>query len=469
MNPMAKILVVDDDLLLCDMVEMKLSKLGLSSRAVLNLSEAYKAIREEPYDIVLLDVNLPDGNGIEALQDFKQSVSHPEVIIITGIGDPKGAELALVTGAWDYIAKPISTRDLELQVKRALDYRKEKASTRKVTLLERAEIIGDDPAIKSCLEKVAISAMAEQSVLITGQTGTGKELFARAIHVNSHRAQGPFVVLDCAAFPEQLVESVLFGHQKGSFTGADTSREGLLLQADRGTLFMDEVGELPLEMQKSFLRVLQEKTFRPIGGHREVKSDFRVIAATNRDLESMVDKGSFREDLLFRLAASTIHLPSLKERESDIESLAFHYMRTTCKLYSVPIKGISEQFLQILRQYSWPGNIRELVNSIEYAVTNSQNQGVLLPIHLPVKLRVMVTKNKLEQMGTAPRSGELLKSNGLASMPTLKESLEETEKKYIQTLIQLTSGDVQQICHVSGLSRTVFYGRLKKYNITRPS
>ena len=235
--------------------------------------------------MVFLDVRMPDGDGLAMLPLIQAARSAPEIIIMTGFGNASGAELAITSGAWDYIEKGSSVKEITLSLVRALEYRKQKRSsnsTRNVVMLKRDAIIGISPAIKACLEQVAQAAECDASVLVTGETGSGKELFARAIHENSRRAPKPFVVVDCAALPDTLVESLLFGHEKGAFTGAEQSRSGLVAQANGGTLFLDEVGELPLSMQKAFLRVLQEHRFRPVGSHREVCSDFRLVAATNR-------------------------------------------------------------------------------------------------------------------------------------------------------------------------------------------
>lgn len=389
---MAQILIIDDDKMLCDMVCKKLRSLNHDVESSQSLAQGFTRVRGGDYDLVLLDVRLPDGSGLEALPGIKSIASKPELIIITGEGDPDGAKLALETGAWDYILKPLSIRELTLQITRALDYRKEKLMGHPALVLKREAIIGSDSRLLDCLERTAVCAATDMSVLITGETGTGKELFARAVHNNSSRTVQSFIVLDCAAFPEQLVESVLFGHQKGAFTGADQSRDGLILQADKGTIFMDEVGELPLAIQKTFLRVLQEKSFRPVGSKREMHCDFRLIAATNRDLDQMVKEGTFRQDLLFRLKASTIQLPPLKERKADIETLALHYIGLFCKRVGMVMKGVSTEFMDIMIMYTWPGNVRELVNVIDLSIANSHMQDVLLPIHLPTDIRVNIKR-----------------------------------------------------------------------------
>jgi two-component system, NtrC family, response regulator len=321
----------------------------------------------------------------------------PEVIIITAAGDPDGAELALRCGAWDYIEKTPWIKELVLPLSRALDYRREKRAAKPPLVLKRDGIIGNGPSLQERLQKVAQAASCDVNVLITGETGTGKELFARAIHENSARVSHNFVVVDCAALPSELVESLLFGHRKGAFTGANADQVGLVSQADGGTLFLDEVGELPSEMQKKFLRVLQERCFRPVGAKEEQVSRFRVIAATDRDLDSMVEEGTFRKDLLYRLRALEIELPPLRDRQADVVELVRYHVARLCDLYGVESKGLSPDFLDALISYSWPGNVRELVNVLDSAVALSGKSMTLFANHLPVQMRVNILKQTLRR------------------------------------------------------------------------
>ena len=294
---MGTIAIIDDDSFFLVLLAEHCQQLGHATRTASSIEEGKALLAQQRVDLVFLDVSLPDGYGLEILP-FIQSLSWaPEVIIITGMGDANGAELAIKNGAWDYLQKPLSRQELLLHIRRALEYHEKKQQRTPQVSLRRDEIVGKSKAISLCLDQVAHCAVVDTGVLITGETGTGKEVFARAIHNNSCRAKGPFVVVDCASLPENLVESILFGHVKGAFTGAVSDRKGLIEQADGGTLFLDEAGELPLETQKSFLRVLQERVFRPVGKDREQKSDFRLIAATNRDLMAMVEQGLFRSDL----------------------------------------------------------------------------------------------------------------------------------------------------------------------------
>ena len=354
-----------------------------------------------------------------------------------------------------------------LQVIRALQYRHEKQAFRPAKLLKREGIIGKDPKIEACLELVGQCAGTDTPVLITGETGTGKELFARAVHANSHRSNGSFVVLDCTALPENLVASMLFGHRKGAFTGADQTRGGLILEADKGTLFMDEVGELPLTTQKSFLRVLQEHRFRSVGGQQETVSDFRLVAATNRDLEKMVQDGLFRKDLMYRLRSAIIHLPSLKERKADVELLVLHYISRFCKRYAMGVKGVSPGFIENLQSYAWPGNVRELVNAIDFAIANAQKHDVLFPMHLPSNIRIRIKQQTIKKKKHVNAPETNTKPTG-TPLPGFKAALESAGRRYFETLMIHTRGDIEAACRISGLSRSGLYVRLKKHHIKHP-
>lgn len=464
---MAEVLIVDDDQMLCDMVSRKLCNLGHTATAASSLKEGLTVAQGALFDLVLLDVRLPDGSGLEEINTFKSLRSQPEILIITGEGDADGAKMAIETGAWDYIEKPLSMREIGLQLNQVLLYRQEKNRNGDIRLLSRAGIIGDAPQIESCLEQAALVANTDAPVLITGETGTGKELFARAVHNNSTRRDQPFIVLDCAAFPEHLVESMLFGHLRGAFTGAERPRDGLIMEAAGGTLFMDEVGELTLDVQRKFLRVLQEKCFRPVGGNGEIASDFRLVSATNRDLEKMVRAGTFREDLLYRLQASTIQLPPLRDRKSDIEPLVLHHLSAWCKQYGKDMKGVSQEFMEALNNYSWPGNVRELIHTIDAVMSAAQMHDTLFPIHLPPAIRVSVKQTSLPS-DVATHVGVTVPAEAESTSLSLKETLERREKSYLENLVLRTHGDIKRICKISGLSRSGLYARLKKYGIERP-
>ncbi|UCD85296.1 MAG: sigma-54-dependent Fis family transcriptional regulator [Deltaproteobacteria bacterium] len=464
---MAKILIVDDDLMFCRMLSLKFSDLGHTSSTTFTLEEGLNKAFSEEFDVILLDVRMPDGSGLDHLRRFKKAPGAPEVIIITGLGDPDGAETAIESGAWDYIEKGSSIKSITLSLSRVLQYRREKLSKKPPEVLRLQGIIGNSPAIRACLSLLAQVVSSDANVLLTGETGTGKELFARAIHENNGRSNGNFIVVDCTALPETLAESLIFGHERGAFTGADKVREGMVKQADGGTLFLDEIGELPLTLQKAFLRVLQEHQFRPLGSKHEVTSNFRLVAATNRDLEEMVRKGLFREDLLFRVQSLSIEIPPLRERIDDISEIALYHIAEICKRLNITIKGVSPEFLSELHEYKWPGNVRELVNSLEQAVSSAYSEPILFPKHLPTRIRTHAVKTTISDKATQLKKQEKSPS----CLPTLKDlresALREAEQRYLQSLISVTGGNVRKACQVSDLSRSRFYALLKKHNISK--
>ena len=464
---MATILIIDDDPLICETIGNVVKRLGHEADCAYTLQDGLEMLASRLADVVFLDVRLPDGSGLEALPQVQSSPSLPEVIIMTGYGDPDGAELAMRHGVWDYIQKPSTVDALILPLVRALQYREEKKAKQAALPLKREGIVGSSPQMTQCLDLLAQVAHSEANVLITGETGTGKELFAVAIHQNSQRAHKNFVVVDCAALPETLVESILFGHEKGAYTGADRARDGLILQADGGTLFLDEVGELSLSVQKSFLRVLQGKKFRPVGGKNEVQSDFRLIAASNRNLDEMVRMDRFREDLLFRLRSFIIEIPPLRERKEDIRDLASHYTAELCDRSGMEPKDFSPEFLDLLLSYPWPGNVRELIHALERTLISARYERVLFPKHLPTHIRVQVARSSAgekETEGSTPAPPSPV-------FPTIQEMREkvvdDAEKKYLHDLLSFTQGDIHKACRISGLSRSRFYLLLKKHKISK--
>lgn len=471
---MARILIIDDDDIMCSTLARLVKRMEHIPVSATTCTEGMALVISEDFDVIFLDVRLPDGNGLDLLPRIEAVPSAPEVIIMTGFGDPNGAELAIKSGAWDYIEKSSSAKDITLSLERALQYRLEKtmgSGKRQIAALKRDRIIGKSPQLQACLDLVAQAACSDVNVFITGETGTGKELFALAVHENSHRTRGNFIVVDCTALPETLVESLLFGHEKGSFTGAEKAREGLIKQAHCGTLFLDEVGELPLTLQKSFLRVLQERRFRPLGSNREVESDFRLVAATNRDLDQMVKDGRFREDLLYRLRSYLIELPPLRDRLEDIGILARYHVDLFCERYDLAPKGFSPEFLEMLKAYAWPGNVREFVNTLERTLASARFDPTLFPKHLPTHLRVQVTRAAVEQESASLRGGG--RSTGSQSLPNLHDYREsvynEAEKQYLQDLMTLSGHQITEACRTSGLSQSRLYALLKKHNIARTS
>ncbi len=461
---MAKVLAIDDDPQICLFYSEMLDELGHSYEIANNLEEADILFKNDRFDLILLDLELPDGNGLDLMPAISHLESSPEVIIITGTGDVRGAELAFKYGAWDYVQKPFLLSEVSLPVTRALQYRQEKQETPIIVPLVRSKIVGESNAIHSCLEKLGKAAATDVSVLISGETGTGKELFAKAIHENSKRTAQPFVAVDCGALPETLLESTLFGHEKGAFTGADKKQTGLLVQADGGTLMLDEVGELPLSAQKAFLRTLQERVVHPIGGMREIPVDFRLVAATNLDLSAMVKKNLFREDLLYRIRALEIQLPPLRERQEDIEEIVIKKLYELSKWYNMEAKAISPEFLQILRASRWPGNIRELFNVLEYVLANAGNDPTLFPKHLPPEYRI--TDPKFDSR--MPGAQAVKEKDGMefgSELPILSLYRDKLEKDYLKQLIYQSQGDRKAACKISGISQSRLYGLLKKHGL----
>jgi two-component system NtrC family response regulator len=469
---MSDILIIDDDQNVSEMLVEMVTRMGHHPESVSTLKDARQKLLSHDYDVIFLDVRLPDGIGLDILPFIKELHSMPEVIIITGHGDEDSAELAMKNGVWDYIQKPCSLGPMRMVLTRALQYREKKGlATKPPVLLKLDKIVGSSSQLRECFNLVAQAAQSDINVLITGETGTGKELFAKAIHDNSQRAGKSFVVVDCAAMPENLVESMLFGHEKGAFTGADRSTEGLIKQADKGTLFLDEIGELPPLIQKSFLRVLQERRFRPIGSNREVRSDFRLIAATNRKLDKMVANGQFRTDLMFRLQALTIDLPHLRDRKEDIKELTVHYLRKFCEGYGTLMKGVTPEFFEVLMNYEWPGNVRELINVLDTAVCSVLHEPILYPKHLPTYLRVKIARANLKGPGESAKTDiqGARKIKEFTTLNTFREDvIDEAERQYLSELLARTHNDIQEICRISGLSRSRLYALLKKHDLIKP-
>lgn len=456
---MSNILVIDDDKVLATMLMDQLIKDGHVVESAHTIGDGLEKVSKDPFDVILLDVQLPDGNGLEVLPHLKNSPSRPEIIIITGHGEADGAEKAILSGAWSYIEKPHVIRELSLQLTRALQYRAEKMKVTEVPVsLKRKRIIGSSPAISRCLDQVARAASCDVSVLITGATGTGKELFARAIHENSQRADNNFVVVDCAALPETLIESTLFGHVKGAYTGADTHQEGLVKHADGGTLFLDEVGELPLNIQKTFLRLLQEHEYRPVGSSKQQSSNFRLVAATNRNLEESVTNGLFREDLLFRLQAFAIELPKLCDRIGDIRELVSYFIANLCERYGLETKGISQDFIEALSAYNWPGNVRELHQTMEQVFTSAFLGPTCFAIHLPDKFRIKQARAGIKSKNDVETS--------VAQLPSWRQYKDMCEESYVRKLKVLAEGNISKACRISEISRTRLYQLLQKYDIS---
>jgi two-component system, NtrC family, response regulator len=469
----AKVLIIDDDKNVCKMLCEMVKRLEHDAVAVHTIENGLKKASAEQFAVVFLDVMLPDGSGLDIIPAIRDRDSSPEVIIMTGYGSADSAEIAIKSGAWDYVQKPLTPKKTILPLKRILQYHDDRKKAQKATVALNLEgIVGKSSQMKDCFNLLAQAADSDANVLITGETGTGKELFARAIHANSRRSDKNLVVVDCTVLPDSLVESVLLGYEKGAFTGADRAQEGLIRQAHNGTLFLDEVGELPPNIQKAFLRVLQERRFRTIGGNKEIESNFRLVVATNRNLDLMVKKGQFRKDLLYRIRSIAMELPSLKHRLEDIKALVIHYVASICDRYELETKGLSSDFLDALHAYDWPGNVRELVNIIESGILEAREEPVLFPDHLPTHIRIQAARSSVVE-STDPDAEPLSPEEGapfeeLGRFRDVREAaLAEVEKHYFQKLMALTKGSIKDACRISDLGRNRLYIYLKKHNISR--
>lgn len=474
---MAQILLIDNDReMLAGLEALTLAEDIRLTRAS-SLQQGLKLTRAFVFDLVILKDRLPDGAASEAISILRGSVGSPEVIVYTRHGDPNEAEHLLSNGCWDYLINPSPDQALLEMLHNAIRYHQENMAGLDANhgdicqFLKNEGVVGSSPEMQRCLDMVPKAAQSDANILITGESGTGKELFASAIHRLSPRAAKSLVIVDCASLPRDLVESILFGHRKGSFTGAEQSREGLIKQADGGTLFLDEIGELPLDTQKKFLRVLQERVFRPVGGNEEVASNFHLIAATNRNLRSMCDQKFFREDLLFRLQTFHIELPPLRHRPGDITELAYHYSERYSHYRKLKEKKFSPDFLMTLKHYGWPGNVRELFNALESAFTTAQENDTLYPMHLPTRIRVQVAHNSLRAMQASeaqpPKTSLGNTDMVLPKLQTLRDRvIEETEQEYLRRLAASTGGNLAQALKISGLSRSRLYNLYQKYGVS---
>lgn len=464
---MARILIIDDSEITVSIMETVLKKSMHQVDSAGSMSEGLDLLASGPgCDLVLLDVMLPDGNGIQCIPKIKALPNPPEIIIITSRGDPDGASMAIQDGVWDYIEKGAPTDHLHLSISRALEYRALN-STQLRSQVFREGIVGESPQIKAVLDILAVAASSEANVLIMGETGTGKELFARALHKNSARSGGPFVVVDCTALPRDLADSILFGHIKGAFTSADRSHEGLIAKANGGTLFLDELGELPLSLQKSFLRVLQEGTYRQVGGNSELHSDFRVVAATNRNISDLVEQNAFRKDLLYRLNVFTLHIPALRARHGDIQALTRHFLTVFAAKYETEPKDVSKDFLDVLESSPWPGNVRELMNTLEKAVIQARYENKLFAKHLPTDLRQRFTRSRLNRPRQEARQNIPAAPSRLLPWKDVRESVvQAAAHEYFLNLMKAVHGDMKKASELSNMSVPNLYASLRKYKVS---
>ncbi len=450
MTEAANVLVIDDDESIRDSCSQVLEKEGHSVKTAKDGNEGLKLFKKEFFHLVLLDLKLPGIDGMEVLTRIKEQDPNTSVIIITGFASIESAVEAMKRGASEYLAKPFSPTELRLLTRKALDGRKilfENMYLRE-ELEKKSEfdmVVGKSRAMEKVIDIVRRVSASESTVLITGESGTGKELLAREIHNHSPRKEAPFIVVDCGALVETLFESELFGHVKGSFTGAHETKHGRFEVANGGTIFLDEISNISLNIQAKLLRVIQEREITRVGGTRPIKVDVRILAATNENLADLVRKGKFREDLFYRLSVVPIHLPPLQERKDDIPLLVDHFLQKYNKRARKKISAISTPVKKALMGYDWPGNIRELENTIERAVVLSKGDEIEL--------------EDLIYHGISTNSSPFHPVGGKY------KSLDEVEKEYIKTVLQAEHGNKSKSAKILGIDRKTLMTKVKKYKI----
>lgn len=457
MSTKFRIAVLDDE---TDMLENCRRLLQSWGHEPLLLSDPARAVdfaREEKPDVFLTDVRMPQKNGMEVLAELKEALPGMPVIVFTAYASVETAVEAIKAGACDYIVKPFTIDSFKIVLDRALDRQRlqrenEELRVQLAQTFRLDSIVGSSPQMRRLAELIQKVARTDANILIQGDSGTGKELVARCVHASSARASKIFVPLDCASIPETLLESELFGYQKGAFTGAVANKAGLFETANGGTIFLDEIGEMPLALQSKLLRVLQERTYRRVGGTELKKCDVRVVAATNRDLDTERRAGRFREDLFYRLGVITVQVPALRERTGDVPLLAEHFARTFAKRSAIKFSRLSKSAIEILENYSWPGNVRELQNVMERAVTLGSTD-VLTPDDLPdsVRDRQAIAVDRI--------------SRGLDFKQAKDRCIDVFERQYLQQLLDETSYNLSRVARLSGLNRRTIYRLMEKHGI----
>ncbi|MCL5005061.1 MAG: sigma-54 dependent transcriptional regulator [Acidobacteria bacterium] len=456
---MSRLLIVDDEKSICQMLEITFRKEGHIVETVTSGQMAKKKIESQVYDVIIADIRMPDLTGIELLDHARATHSPAAFILITAVPTMPSAIQALNLGAYRYVIKTDKlVEELKLVVARALDelaLREENARLRRelLRIFAQENIVGHSQKIAAILEMVRTVAPTNSTVLITGESGTGKELIARAIHEASQRREKAFVSINCGAFPETLLESELFGYIKGAFTGADTNRKGIFESANGGTLFLDEIGETSPSMQVKLLRVLQERTVRPLGGTQDISVDVRLIASTNRDLKNMVATCQFREDFYYRISVIPIHIPPLRERLEDIEPLARHFLKKFALEMGKPVKDIEPDALSVLLRHHWPGNVRELENAVEHAVAVSgERNGSVRLEHLP---------EAVTGLKPAEQKGIEFPDEGL----DFESQISDLEKRYLAEALLRAGGVRRRAAELLHMSYRSFRHYAKKHGI----
>ena len=444
-----EVLVVDDERDTCELLEMALARQGMQVTTCTTAADALEKVTTRDFDVVLTDLTMPDMSGLELCERIITLRPDVPVVLITGHGSLETAMGAIRAGAYDFVTKPIESKTLGVVVSRAVQHRRLRDQIKQLRAAQDANqslIVGGSAAMRKVADLIDRVGDSDASVLIHGETGTGKELVARAVHNKSKRREGPFVAINCAAVPHSLLESELFGHARGAFTDAKSTRMGLFQQANGGTLFLDEIGELPIDVQPKLLRALQERKVRPVGDNREIPYDARIVAATNRDLENEVREKRFREDLFYRINVVKLEVPPLRSRGSDTLHLAHHFLKTFADRSGKSTLELSERAAERLMAYEWPGNVRELENCIEHAVALARFDQVTVE-DLPEKLRGYL-------------AGSFVAT---ANDPTEIVTMEELEKRYLLRVFKLVGNNKSRAAEVLGIDRRTMYRKLERY------
>jgi len=446
-----RVLLVDDEQVMCDMLATTLGRRGFDVQTTTSPAQALVMAGQEDYGVVLTDLQMPGVDGIELCTRLAANRPDLPVIVLTSFGSFETAVAAIRAGAYDFLTKPVEIDTVVLALDRALQHRELREEVRRLRNAVRetqhlGEIVGASPVMKQMFDLVQRVAQTDASVLITGESGSGKEMVAQALHQRGRRQRGPFVAVNCAAMPETLLESELFGHVRGAFTDAKAPRPGLFVQAHGGTLFLDEIGEMPLGLQPKMLRALQQRTVRPVGGESEVPFDVHLVAATNVDLEAAIEAGRFREDLFFRINVITVDVPPLRRRGNDVLMLAQRFVEEFAALNAKRVVGLTSPAAERLLAYGWPGNVRELRNCIERAVALTQFEQITLA-DLPEKIQA------------ARRNQVVLATDDPADFVPL----EEVERLYILRVLDASSGNKASAARILGLDRKTLYRKLERW------
>ena len=448
-----RLLIVDDDAAHLSMLETLLKSLSYAIECVNDGADAIRQVRKTPYDLVLMDVRMANVGGMEALKEIKHLNPAIPVIIMTAYSSVDKAVEAMRLGADDYLTKPLNFEELKLSIERVtkhlqLSLENSQLKTQLLSEGDFSGIIGTSPTMKEVIDTAKIAAPTDATILISGESGTGKELFAKALHKNSKRKEHPLISVNCAALSETLLESELFGHEKGAFTGADKPRDGLFISADKGTIFLDEIGEIPLSMQVKLLRVLQEKEIQKVGSDKVTNIDVRVVVATNKNLEKEVEKGAFRQDLFYRLNVINVKVPPLRNRADDIPLLAQKFLNRYTKENKKIIKGFTPMAMDALVKYSWPGNVRELENIIERAIILCMGQYICEK-DLP--------SNVLKDYEPENLVRHQLSGGG--------KTLDEIESIALIETLRQTKGNKTEAARILSITRTTLNNKLKRHNL----